>query len=239
MNSKKWKSKALSLCLVIATITTYSMVALANTNKVVGEILLSDNASSVTVNGQSIQSGNSIFSSSTIVTPTDNNAVVSLGKLGKVKLDNQSTVTLSFDSNNVTSTLVNGKLTVMSSSDKASNIINIGELGSLKLAPNSSLTLVFDGKNIAGDLMAGEVMALSTSKTINIKTVNGEVSKLNTGETVKAVQDDDDDDDAGAGETLLYTLLLVGAGGLIIYALTRGDDDIVLGGGTTVVSPNQ
>ncbi len=238
MNSKTWKNKALTLCLAIATITTYSMVALANPNKIVGELLIPDNTSSITVNGQSVQNGNSIFSSSTIVTPDNTDAVVNLGTLGKIKLDNKSTVELAFDSENITSTLVNGKLTVMSSADNVTNIINIGNVGQVKLAPNTSLALVFDGKNIVGDLLAGELTALSTSKTINIKTVNGKVSKLNTGETVKAVQDDDDDD-GGPGSKLLFALLLGGAAALIIYAVTRGNNDIVLGGGTTVVSPNQ
>ena len=43
MNSKVWRNKALSLCLIAATIATYSMVALAGSEKIAGELLVSGN----------------------------------------------------------------------------------------------------------------------------------------------------------------------------------------------------
>ncbi len=236
MNTKTWKNKALSLCLVIATVTTYSMVALANPNNIVGEILVSNSTASVNVNGEAVQSGRSIFSSSTIITPNNTDAVVNLGTTGKVKLDSESTIKdLTFDSENLTGTLVNGKITVMSSANGVNTVINIGEVATLKLSPNTSVALTFDGNKITGDLLAGEVIALNTSKSINIKTVNGKVKTLNTGDKAKAVQDDDDDDDGGAA--IIWGLVLAGAGAIILYAALRNDNDIVLGGGTTVVSP--
>lgn len=228
--------------MVVATITTYSMVALANPNKVVGEIMFSNSAASVNVNGAAVKSGNSIFSTSNIVTPENTDAVINFGQLGKVKLDAQSTAELSFDSENLTSTLVNGKLVVMSSANDVNTIVNIGNAGKLKLAPNTSIAVAFDGDLIAAELLAGEVVALSAAKTINVKTVNGKVSKLNTGETAKAVQDDDDDDDdngASGLEKAGFAILFGGAAALILYALLRDDDEITLGGGTTVVSPTR
>ncbi|MDQ3636242.1 MAG: hypothetical protein M3405_17335 [Acidobacteriota bacterium] len=251
MNSKTWKSKALSLCLMIATITTYSMVALASPNNVVGEILVSNSTSSVNVNGELAKTGHSIFSSSTIITPNNTDAVVSFGTIGKVKLESGSTVNLSFDSENLIGTLVNGKVTVMSSVNNVNTIVNIGEVGKLKLAPNTSVTLAFDGKTIVGELLAGQVMALNTSKAILIKNVNGKVSTLKTGDKVKAQDDDDDDDcdddgiknddddDDGCGGAAIFPFVVVfgAAAGLILYALFRGNNDITLGGGTTVVSP--
>ncbi|MGI8670566.1 MAG: hypothetical protein ACR2J3_12105 [Aridibacter sp.] len=250
MNSKTWKSKALSLCLVIATVTTYSMVALASPNNIVGEILVSDSTASVNVNGEAVENGRSIFSSSTIITPNNTDAVVNLGAVGKVKLDSGTTVNLTFDAENLTGTLVNGKITVMSSAKDVNTVINIGEVGKLKLAPNTSVALAFDGKTIVGELLAGEVMALNTSKAILIKNVNGKVSTLKTGDKVKAqddddddcdndgIKDDDDDDDdcGGGGAVFIWALLLGGAAAIILYAATR-DQDITLGGGTTVVSP--
>lgn len=236
MNSKTWKNKVLSLCLVIATITTYSMVALANT-KVVGEISMSNNASSVKVNGEVAQNGHSIFSSSTIVTPNNTDAIVNLSKLGKVKLDSASTVKLSFDSNNFTSTLVNGKLTVMSSANDTNTVINIGNTGKLKLAPSTALTIAFDGNSITGNLLAGEATVINTSKTINITNLNGKVSKLNTGDTTKVDDDDDDDDNGGGFGPALWVLVLGGAAAGIIIAATTDNNRLALGGGTTVISP--
>ena len=91
MNSKVWFRKALSTCLVVATIATYSMVALAGSEKVAGELLITGkniNGESpfVKVNGEAAQSGRSIFSSSTVVTPENADAVINFGNLVKLNL---------------------------------------------------------------------------------------------------------------------------------------------------------
>jgi hypothetical protein len=76
MNSKLLIRKALSMCLVVATIATYSMVTLASSERVVGELFvsgknLSGETAFVKVNGEAAQNGRAVFSSSTIVTPKD------------------------------------------------------------------------------------------------------------------------------------------------------------------------
>ena len=48
MNSKLWIHKALSMCLVVAMIATYSMVALAGSEKVAGELIVTGK----TINGE-------------------------------------------------------------------------------------------------------------------------------------------------------------------------------------------
>lgn len=125
MNSKLWIRKALSLCLVIATMTTYSMVTLANTGKIAGELLISgansgNETSYVKVNGEAAQTGRSIFSSSTVVTPDANGAVINLGKLGKIELAPATSLTLSFDDNGINGNLLAGRVTVLNSSDTVS-----------------------------------------------------------------------------------------------------------------------
>lgn len=252
MNSKILKSKALSLCLVIATMTTYSMVALASPNKVVGEISVSGKAA-VQVNGEATQSGRSIFSSSTINTPDNTDAVVNFGDLGKVKIDSKSMANLSFDSENLTSTLVNGEVGVMSSTaDDVNTLLNIADIGQLQLSPDTSIILAYDGKQITGQLLAGEVVVLNTTKTINI-TLNGEVSKLNTGDRAKVQVDDDcdndgikndvDDDDGcdegGGAAWLPWALLFGGAIALIVSGFVMERNNADLGGGGVIVSPVQ
>ena len=91
MDSKLWIRKALSSCLCVAVLVTYSMVALANSGKIAGELTVSGKdvkgeTPFVLINGEAAKSGRSVFSSSTIVTPDDAIAVVSLGKLGKIEL---------------------------------------------------------------------------------------------------------------------------------------------------------
>jgi len=122
MNSKVWIRKALSMCLAVAILATYSMVALAGTEKVAGELLVSGKNINgetpfVKVNGEAAQSGRSIFSSSTIATPENTSAVINLGKVGKIELAPNTTMTLSFNEKGITGDLISGRVTVLGASD--------------------------------------------------------------------------------------------------------------------------
>lgn len=201
MNSKVWFRKALSMCLVAATIAAYSMVALAGSERVAGELLITGKnikgeSPYVKVNGEAAQSGRSIFSSSTIATPENADAVINLGKLGKIQL-----------------------------------------------APNSTMMLSFDENGISGDLIAGRVTVLSASESVNIITLNGNLTKLNAGESAVAaggkVQDDDNDASSGGAAWLIWALVLGGAAAGIVIAATSDNNRVSLGGGTTVVSPRR
>jgi len=200
MNSKVWIRKALSMCLVVATIATYSMVALAGSERVAGELSVSGKVINgetpfVKVNGEAAQSGRSIFSSSTIATP-----------------------------------------------ENASATINIGKVGTIELAPNTTLALSFDEKGINGDLLAGRVTVLNSFDTVNIKTLDGTVAKLNAGNSAVAngkVQDDDDSDNDGGSAVLVWAAILGGAAVGIILAATTDNNRIAVGGGANVVSPTR
>ncbi len=139
MNSKQWRSKALSLCLIIATIATYSMVALAGSDKKAGELLISgSNINGVMVNGEAAQSGRSIFSSSTIATPENTNATINFGKIGIIKLAPNTTLALSFSENGINGDLITGTVTVLNAENKV-NIKTInGEV--VKLNAGESAT---------------------------------------------------------------------------------------------------
>lgn len=122
MNSKLWIRKALSLCLAVAMMATYSLVTLASADKVAGELLISGKSTNgqtpfVKVNGEMVQSGLSVFSSSTIVTPEDASAIINLGKIGKVELAPNTTLSLTFDNKNISGDLLAGRLTVLSAAD--------------------------------------------------------------------------------------------------------------------------
>ena len=125
MNSKLLIRKALSMCLVVATIATYSMVTLASSDRVVGELFvsgknLSGETAFVKVNGEAAQNGRAVFSSSTIVTPKDASAVINLGKIGKIELAPATTLGLTFNENGISGDLLAGRVTVLSASDKVS-----------------------------------------------------------------------------------------------------------------------
>lgn len=201
MNSKVWFRKALSMCLVVATVAAYSAVALAGSERIAGELLITGkniNGESpyVQVNGEGAQSGRSIFSSSTVATPENADAIINLGKLGKIEL-----------------------------------------------APNTTLTVNFNENGISGDLLAGRVTVLSASESVNITTLNGDLAKLNAGDSAVAaggkVQDDDDSSKNGGRAWIPWAIILGAAGAAIIIAATTNNNRISLGNGVTVASPTR
>ena len=122
MNSKLWIRKALSMCLCVAILATYSMVALAVPGKTAGELTVSGkniNGESpfVFVNGEAARSGRSVFSGSTIQTPETSSAVMNLGKAGKIELAPATSLTLTFDDKGIFGDLTSGKVTVLGANE--------------------------------------------------------------------------------------------------------------------------
>jgi hypothetical protein len=136
MNSKILIRKALSMCLIVAIYATYSMTALAS-ERIAGELLISGKNSNVTVNGELAQSGRSIFSTSTITTPENANAIINLGKIGKLELAPNTTLTLSFNEKGINGDLLNGKVTVLGAGEAVN--IKTTEGKSVKLAAGESV----------------------------------------------------------------------------------------------------
>lgn len=144
MNSKLWIRKALSMCLTVVITVTYSMVALAGSERVAGEIMISGNINEqsplVKVDGEAIQSGRSIFSSSTIVTPDNASAIINLGKIGKIELAPNTTLALSFSENGINGDLLNGRVTVLNAAQSV-NITTIdGNVVKLNSGESASAT---------------------------------------------------------------------------------------------------
>lgn len=176
MNSKVWIRKALSMCLTVAIIATYSMVAFAGTEKVAGELLVSGK-NVVTVNGEAAQNGRSIFSSSTIATPADSSAIINLGKIGKIELAPDTTLSLSFSDKGISGNLISGQVTVLSASNAVSiktaegKVLNLnaGESASSNSANSSAAQNSGMGKSwwvwalVFGGAVAGIVVAATQS----------------------------------------------------------------------------
>ena len=122
MNSKLWIRKALSMCLCVAVLATYSMVALAGPGKAAGELTISGKnadgeAPFVLVNGETARSGRSVFSGSTLTTSDSTSAVMNLGKLGTIELAPSTTLNLTFDEKGIFADLTSGKMSVLGSTD--------------------------------------------------------------------------------------------------------------------------
>lgn len=122
MNSKLWIRKALSMCLSVAVLATYSMVALAGPVKAAGELAVSGKnvngeAPFVFVNGEVARSGRSVFSGSTVTTSESTNAVINLSKLGKIELAPNTVLNLTFDEKGISGSLASGTVSVLGAAE--------------------------------------------------------------------------------------------------------------------------
>ena len=122
MNSKLWIRKALSTCLSVAVLATYSMVALAGPGKAAGELAVSGKningeAPFVFVNGEVARSGSSVFSGSTITTSESTNAVINLSKLGKIELAPNTVLNITFDEKGIFGDLTSGTVSVLGAAE--------------------------------------------------------------------------------------------------------------------------
>jgi len=120
MNSKLLLKKAITSGVALTLIATYSLVALANSGKVVGELIVNGSSAIgegpfVTVNGDPAKNGRSVFSSSTIQTPAEFGAVINIGKTGKIELAPKSTLVIKFDDSTISGELTFGSVTVLNS----------------------------------------------------------------------------------------------------------------------------
>lgn len=145
MNSKLWIRKALSTCLVVATMATSSMVALAGSERIAGELSVSGKVNDgetpfIKVNGEAAQNGRSIFSTSTIVTPKDANAVINLNKIGKIELAPNTTLILSFDEKEISGELLAGQVTVLNSSNSVKVKMLDGTIAGLNAGDTATAT---------------------------------------------------------------------------------------------------
>jgi hypothetical protein len=143
LHIKRLAFEAMTLGVLFAFVLSGSLVTLAGTNKPVGEILVTGvkaDGDSVTVNGEPAKSGRTIFSSSTITTPEGANAIVNLGKAGKIQLAPGSTFILDVDGNSVKGDLTAGSLTVLSAAQNVGVKTLTGDVLSLAAGETASAT---------------------------------------------------------------------------------------------------
>ena len=212
MNSKLWIRKAISSCLLLAIFATYSMVALATAKSVSGELIVSGknfngDAPVATVNGEAAKSGRTIFTSSTIATPDDTNAVINLGRTGEIELAPNTSLNIRFSENAVSVDLASGSVTVL----RAAQAINVNA----------------GGKSLM--LNAGERASVETA-------VADDDYRDSSGKCIDADKDGKEECDNTGGAWWLWALVFGGAATAILIGATR-DGNSATGGGTVVVSP--
>jgi translation initiation factor 6 (eIF-6) len=121
----KLHSRFAAFCLVLSIFATSTMFALAAGN-VAGEIIVSGHGdkASVTLNGEKAFSGRTFFSSGVIAT-TENSAIINLGKLGRVSMSPNSTLSLNFTENTISGEVLSGTVKVLNNEGVTVDVKNL------------------------------------------------------------------------------------------------------------------
>ncbi len=232
MISKTWSRKPIAALVAVAILSVYSMVVLASpaAKAPSGELSI---AGTVTVNGENMVSGGTVFSDSVITTAEKSTATVNLSKLGRVELAPSSNMKLSFTEKAISGLLENGTAQV---STLAGTSVNFTTKDGVVTVDGSQAT------SFTVHVVKG-ITSLTTHSGIAQLHVGSAVKQVAAGESATAgtpnPQDaGDDDDDMSGGE--LAALLLLGAGAVagILYAAMH-NNDLNFGGSDIVVSPSK
>ena len=145
MKANLWIRQALAMCLTVTVFVTYSMAAVGGSRKLAGEILISGTSVSGTtpsaiVNGETVKSGRTIFSTSTVSTPDGVTATLKLAKAGIIELAPNTSIVVSFDEENVAGTINSGVVRVLSAQNGVSMTIAGGETLTLLAGEAASAT---------------------------------------------------------------------------------------------------
>jgi ferric-dicitrate binding protein FerR (iron transport regulator) len=230
MINKTWSRKFVAAFVAAAVLTVYSMLTLATPGARSGALSV---IGEVTVNGQRVISGGTIFSDSVIVTAKDSSATVSLGKLGRIDLLANSSLKLSFTDNSIMGLLDSGRAHVSTAAGVSAN-----------LATRDGAVVV-DGSKATS-------FSVNTENGNTFVSTEAGIAELRSGTTVKQIaagesavagtpqgkKDDDSDHHLSGGALAALLLATGGAVAAIIWATTH-KQDLSFGGTVVVVSPTK
>ena len=217
--------KLITLGTLTAVWCVFSMVALAVPTDPSGVITVTGQ---VMVNGQPAISNSTIISGATVTTAMGSRAVVSLGKLGRVEVQEDSSLSLRFTDNDVIAMLDSGTVRVSANSG----------IGSTVTTKNA--TFVGD----AGQ--ADNFLVLAECSHSHVDTTSGVVSMKQAGSSQQVVagttavagnlvqtgckpclRPDKSNANTPTSNLALLLLLAAGAAGIGVYLGTRGDSGTI------------
>lgn len=122
----KLHSRVAAFCLVLAIFVTSTMFVFAAGN-IAGEIIVAGHgdSASVMLNGEKVLSGRTFFSSGVIAT-SENSAIINLGKLGRVSMSPNSTLSLNFTDNSISGEVLGGTVNVLNNEGVTVDVKNLG-----------------------------------------------------------------------------------------------------------------
>jgi hypothetical protein len=237
MLGKKTFRKSITLLTAVAVWCLYSTVIFAAPKDVAGELTVTGQ---VSVNGQAAVSNSTVISGSTIETAKGSSAVVSLGKLGRVELSEDSNLTLRFSETGITGILSQGKARISNTAGVATTFTTKDTTVIADAAQANSFVVEVECSHTHVDTMSGlvtmrtgtndkQVAAGTTAEAGNLaQTGCKPCYRPNSAPPVPVL---------GIGAGALAAILAAAAVGVgaAIFLGSQGND-VTLGGGTTVVS---
>ena len=213
INNRSVFSHLIVFVLTIAILTGQSMFvfALPEKNSAAGEITVTAAANAtekpfVMVNGERAFSGRTFFSNGTITT-TQSTASIDFGKIGRISLGPDSTLTLNVSATNISGTLASGTVNVANGDGVGVKIITPDDTISNEGTSATRFTV-----NVAADISS-------------VASQSG-IVRYNNGAAIAKQDDDDDDDDDGS----IWLPIAVFGGtiaAVLVFSVFRDDDDIV------------
>jgi len=144
MISNTLTRKFVSVWVAVAILMVYSVVLTAKPMVRTGSLSI---VGDVMVDGQKVTSGGTFFSDSTIVTGTDSRVVLSLGKLGRVELLPNSSLSLTLADNGITGTMNSGRSRVSTPAGVAVNIAT--KDGAINIDGNEATSVDINTENVS------------------------------------------------------------------------------------------
>ncbi|MEO7539933.1 MAG: hypothetical protein ABIV21_07885 [Pyrinomonadaceae bacterium] len=235
MLGKNTIRKSITLFTVAAVWCVYSMVAFALPKDATAEITVSGQ---VMVNGQAVVSNTTILSGAVITTAAGSSAVVSLGKLGRVEILEDSSLTLRFSENSIIGVLDQGKARVANSAGVATTITTKNATVIADAGQDDNFMVEVECSHTHVDTTAGVVTMRegSNDKQVVAGTSATAGNLVQTG-CKPCLRPNSAPETAVAG---LPWLILVAAGiaGVGIF-LGLGSGNTTLNGGAIIVSPTR
>jgi len=211
----------------------YSMVAFAMPVDQTAEITVTGQ---VTVNGQPAVSNSTIMSGAVIAAAAGSNAVVSLGKLGRVEVLADSSATLVFSSGSIVVTLSAGQARVSNSSGVAATVTTKDATVIADSSQADNFLVQVECSHTHVDTTSGLVtMRTGTNDKQVAAGTTAVAGNLTQKGCAPCLRPNSVAGPAVAG--LPWLLLLAAAGaGIAIFLATQSNDDTTFGGVVPVVS---
>lgn len=241
MLGKNWTRKSLAILTTIAIWSVYTMVAVAAPKDLTAELSVTGQ---VTVNGNPTTVNTTIGSDSTIVTGANSSAVVSLGKLGRVEMQADSSLQLKFTATSIVGILSAGKVRVSNAPGVASTVTTKDAAIVGDSAQANTFDVEVECSHTHADTIAGSVTMRSGSSEKQVAAGSGSVAgNLEQAGCVPCPRPNNNPGSypvAGLGTGALAALILgaLGAAGAAIFFGSNGGD-VTSGGTTIIVSPNR